>query len=110
VPVGDPVDFAVDVDQRADCVVVSVAGEIDMATADTFGNAVESIASSTPHVVLDLSECTFVDSSGMRVVAATIKQAERVSIVASEPAVLRALEITAVDTMVSVHPSLDAAL
>lgn len=103
-------DFAVDVDQRADCVVVSVAGELDMATADTFGDAVGAIASSTPHVVLDLSECTFVDSSGIRVVVETIKRAESVSIVASEPAVLRALEITAVDTMVSVHPSLDSAL
>ena len=103
-------DFAVDVDRRADCVVVRVAGELDMATADTFGDAVRPIATSTPHVVLDLSECTFVDSSGMRIVAATIKVAERVSIVASEPAVLRALEITAVDTMASVHPSLDAAL
>jgi hypothetical protein len=30
--------------------------------------------------------------------------------VTSEPTVLRLLEITAVDTMASVHPSLDAAL
>jgi len=104
------VDFGVDVDQRAECVVVRISGELDMATADTFGDAVAGIVSSTPHVVLDLSECTFVDSSGLRVVASTVKQAERVSIVASEPAVLRVLEITAVDTMVSVHPSLDAAL
>jgi anti-anti-sigma factor len=104
------VDFAVDVDRRADCVVVSVAGELDMATADTFADAVGSIASSTPHVVLDLSGCTLVDSSGMRVVAATIKDVPRVSIVASEPAVLRVLDITTVDTMVSVYSSLDAAL
>jgi anti-sigma B factor antagonist len=104
------VDFSVDVDQRADCVVVSVSGELDMATADTFGDAVAPIASSTPHVVIDLSACTFVDSSGLRVVAATVGQAERVSIVSSEPAVLRVLEITTVDTMVSVYPSLDQAL
>lgn len=103
-------DFAVDVDQRADRVVVRVTGELDMATADVFGDALTAVVSSTPHVVLDLSECTFVDSAGMRVVTATIKEAERVSIVASEPAVLRVLEITTVDTMVSVHPSLDAAL
>jgi anti-sigma B factor antagonist len=109
--VGDPVDFAVDVDQRADCVVVRVTGELDMATADTFGDALNTaVVSSTPHVILDLSECSFVDSAGMRIVTATIKQAQRVSIVASEPAVLRVLEITAVDTMVSVHPTLDAAL
>jgi len=100
----------VDVAQRANCVVVRVAGELDMASAATLGDAVVPIASSTPHVVLDLSECTFVDSSGMRVIAATIKEAERVSIVASDPAILRVLEITAVDTMASVHASLDAAL
>jgi anti-anti-sigma factor len=104
------VHFAVDVDQRADCVVVSVAGELDMATAETFGGAVAPVAAATPHVVVDLSECTLVDSSGMRVISATIKQAERVSIVASDPSVVRMLEITAVDTIVSVYPSLDAAL
>ncbi len=103
-------DFAVDVDQRADCVVVRVTGELDMATADTFGDALTAVVSSTPHVILDLSACTFVDSAGIRVVTATIKQAERVSIVTFEPTVLRLLEITAVDTMASVHPSLDAAL
>lgn len=103
-------DFAVDVERRADCVVVRVAGELDMAAADAFEDAMSPVVSSTPHVVVDLSECTFVDSAGMRVITATIGQAERLSIVASEPGVLRVLEITAVDTMAPVHPSLDAAL
>jgi anti-sigma B factor antagonist len=104
------VDFAVDIDHRAECIVVRVAGDLDMATADAFGEKMTPLAVSTPHVVVDLSECTFVDSAGMRVLTATIGQAERVSIVTSEPAVLRVLEITAVDTMVSVYPTLDAAL
>ena len=45
-----------------------------------------------------------------RVITATMNQTERVSIVAFDPAVLRVLEITGVDTVASVHSSLDAAL
>jgi hypothetical protein len=46
----------------------------------------------------------------MRVIAATARSAPRVSVVATDPSVLRVLEITAVDTMVSVHASLDDVL
>lgn len=107
--VGDRVDFAVVVKPVGDCVVVRVEGELDMASAGTFEEAMNS-APMTQHVILDLSACTFLDSTGMRVIAATVKEAPRVSVVATDPGVLRVLEITAVDTMVSVHPSLEAAL
>ena len=107
---GDRVDFAVDVERRADSIVVRVAGELDMATANSFSDAISPVAASTPHVVVDLRACTFIDSAGMRVITATMNQTERVSIVAFDPAVLRVLEITGVDTVASVHSSLDAAL
>ena len=35
----------------------------------------------------------------MRAIAASVRQADRVSIVATEPGILRVLEITALDTM-----------
>jgi anti-anti-sigma regulatory factor len=39
-----------------------------------------------------------------------VRGARRLSIVATDPAILRVLEITALDTVVSIHPSLDDAL
>ena len=59
------------------------------------------------HLAIDLSACTFLDSSGMRAIAAAAERHPRVSIVATDPGILRILEITALDTMLPVHASLD---
>ncbi|HET8969330.1 MAG TPA: STAS domain-containing protein [Gaiellaceae bacterium] len=106
---GDLADFAVAVDRLDDCVVVRVEGELDMASASEFEGAMSRVASA-PHVVIDLTSCTFLDSTGMRVITETIRRVPRVSVVATDPGVLRVLEITAVDTMVTVHASLGDAL
>lgn len=101
--------FDVAVQHSEDRVVVRIEGELDMASADALENAMSPVASAA-HVVIDLSSCTFLDSTGMRVIAATVRDVPRVSVVATDPGVLRVLEITAVNTMVSVHASLDDAL
>lgn len=106
---GDLADFAIAVDRLDDCVVVRIEGELDMASAAELEDAVSRVTSA-PHVVIDLTSCTFLDSTGMRVIAETIRSAPRVSIVATDPGVLRVLEITAVDTMVTVHASVEDAL
>ena len=102
-------DFDIAVDRRDDCVVVRVEGELDMASASELEDAIARVASD-PHVVIDLSSCTFLDSTGLRVITETMRQTPRVSVVATDPGVLRVLEITAVDTMVSVHASVEDAL
>ena len=102
-------NFAVAVETRDDCLVVRVDGELDMANVESFEGAL-AVNPSSSHVVIDLSGCTFLDSTGMRAIAASVRQADRVSIVATEPGILRVLEITALDTMVSIRPSLDDAL
>jgi anti-sigma B factor antagonist len=107
--VGDLADFAVSVQRRDDCVVVRIDGELDMSSAAALEEAISSLTSA-PYVVLDLRACTFLDSAGIRVLTATMRQVPRVSVVATDPGVLRALEITAVDTIVPVHASLEDAL
>ena len=106
---GDLADFAVAVDRLDDCVVVRVEGELDMASASELERAISHVTTE-PHLVIDLTSCTFLDSTGMRVITETMRQAPRVSVVATDPGVLRVLEITAVDTMVSVHSSVEDAL
>jgi len=101
------VDFAVTVETLDDCAVVRVSGDLDMSGAAAFEEA--ALAGSRAHVVVDLGACTFLDSSGLRAIASVARSAERVSIVATDPGILRVLEITALDDMVPIHPSVESA-
>ena len=105
---GGGVEFAADVETLADCVVVRVSGELDMASTPEFEATLVSVTPDVP-IVIDLGGCTFLDSTGIGAIAAAVKRSPRVSIVATSPAIVRVLEITALDTMVAVHPTLDDA-
>ena len=93
--------------------VVRVEGELDLATSETLEDAIEP---SDPggHLVIDLSECTFIDSSAVRLFVEAARAAQdaggKVSLVTRDPGILRVLEIAAVDTMLPVHDSVDAAV
>jgi anti-sigma B factor antagonist len=93
--------------------VVSVDGELDMATTPDFEGIVGGVEAGN-RLVIDLSECTFLDSSAVRVLMSIARGAEAsggsVAIVAPEPGILRVLEIAAVDTVLPVHETLDSAL
>jgi anti-anti-sigma factor len=94
-------------------VLVRVEGELDMATSGDFEDAIGE-AQPGAQLVIDLSECTFLDSSAVRVLVDTARAVEqangKVSVVVRDPGILRVLEIAAVDTMLPVHDTLDAAL
>ncbi len=49
----------------AEAAIVAVFGEIDMATAPELASAIESVGDGAGRVVVDLSEVTFLDSSGL---------------------------------------------
>jgi anti-anti-sigma factor len=94
-------------------VVVRVEGELDMATSARFEDALAEPEPSG-QLVIDLTECTFLDSSAVRLLVGAVRAAEgtetKVSLVANDPGIRRVLEIAAVDTMLPVHESLDSAL
>ena len=94
--------------------VVRVSGELDLATAAKLENSLSELAPHADPVVMDLSECTFLDSAGTRVLLAAARglagEARSLRVVTTDPRILRVLEITAVDTMIAVHPSVEAAL
>jgi anti-anti-sigma factor len=107
--VEDRLDFDVAVEHLDDRVVVRVEGDLDMGSAEAFEDAMSPVGSAT-HVVIDLSGCTFLDSAGLRLIATTVQHAARVSVVVTDPGILRVLEITAIDRLVVVHASLEDAL
>jgi anti-sigma B factor antagonist len=107
-------DFAVDVDTNvAGGTLVQVSGDLDLATSGELEAALERTNVGVL-VVIDLTECEFLDSSGLRVLlsAAVRSEAEggRVALVAPDPRIRRVLELTSVESKVSVHETREAAL
>jgi anti-sigma B factor antagonist len=49
----------------ADAVVVEVIGEVDLATAPKLADAIGAVPEPTRRVVVDISEVSFLDSSGL---------------------------------------------
>jgi anti-anti-sigma factor len=94
-------------------VVVRVEGELDMSTSAGFEEALT--ASDPPErLVIDLTKCTFLDSSAVRLLVGAVRTAEEtnghVALVVRDGGIRRVLEIAAVDTLLPVHETLDAAL
>jgi anti-sigma B factor antagonist len=94
--------------------VVHLHGEIDLDTQDEFGRAAQAgLAQNSPVVVLDLTKVTFLGSVGLRVLVLTHRaavQAGRVlQVVDGSPIVHRILEVSGLDQILSIHPTLDDA-
>lgn len=52
--------------------VLHVIGEVDLANVDEFAVALDALTGQ-PHVIVDLSACTYMDSSGLRALAVVHK-------------------------------------
>ena len=83
-----------------------LAGELDLATAPGLTEALLDFASSEGEVYLDLSEVSFLDSSGLRVILALARsRGDSRSVVLLDPsaAIMRILEIMGIDE----HPGIE---
>jgi anti-sigma B factor antagonist len=92
--------------------LVRVRGELDQATSPALEEALTQ-APPGDNVVLDLTDCSFIDSSAIRVVLSGSKHVESsggaMALVVPAAGVLRALEIAHVEARVPIHPTVDAA-
>jgi anti-anti-sigma factor len=92
--------------------VVSVEGELDLHTSPQLEEALASTDSS--HVVLDLTDAPFMDSTVLAVVVDVAqrmsKQDRKLLVVAGNTAVSRVLEIMGFDRTLAVRSSLSEAL
>jgi anti-sigma B factor antagonist len=91
----------IDLRQESDRVVVTLAGELDMANAPLLASTIESEQlTGTPTVVLDLQQLTFLDSTGLRIILAAREQCWRRSqefaVTPGSPQVQRLLSVTGV--------------
>ncbi|MBX3287395.1 MAG: STAS domain-containing protein [Acidimicrobiales bacterium] len=62
--------FEVHLSEGSDPLTLAATGELDAASAATLGDALAQAREQAGTVVLDLAGLTFIDSSGLRVVAA----------------------------------------
>jgi anti-anti-sigma factor len=91
-------------------IVVAAAGEIDAYTSSEFASVVEGVSASDSHLVIDLSGVTFMDSSGVSVLAeaATSRGPEsRIRVRGAAPIVRRVLTLTGIDSVVTVDSEVD---
>jgi anti-anti-sigma factor len=95
-----PQPFAVDVQQRDDVAIVRPHGELDLATVDTLGAALDGIETA-PRLVLDLRGLSFIDSTGLRLMVALDQRARRdgfqLTLLAPAPPIDRAIQICGLD-------------
>ena len=94
--------------------VVRVMGEVDLATVPALEEALLGVSDDrVGAVIVDLTGCTFLDSSGIRALIGTKERLERanrrLALALSTPVVLRVLQITGLDERFEIYPSVGAA-
>jgi len=92
--------------------VVAVDGEIDVASAPTFEEVLQSAMAASDRVVIDLSGVQFMDSTGLGVLMRAHKRQDDAGAIlrlaAPSDRVVRILDITQLDAVFAVYPSVDA--
>ena len=112
--------FAVSSRRAGELLLLDVVGELDIATApelrEAVATALPGAAADGLPLVLDLTRCTFLDSSGSRAVGMAAREGAdagvRVALVSprSVTAVRRVVEHVGLAAVMAVHDDLDTAL
>jgi len=107
--------FDLQVVERDGWTVVSVTGELDVATAPRLRNEVVRLASSgRTLVVLDLGGVDFIDSTGLGVIVGSLKRVRslggELALARAEPQVHKVFEITRLIDILPLHDTVESAL
>ena len=112
--VSEPDPITTSVAHRDGVAVVSIGGEIDLSTAPAFEAVItEALEEDPPALVIELSEVIFMASVGLRILAATqekVGKSIQLAVVADNPAASRPMQLTGLDKLISLYPTLDEAL
>lgn len=95
--------------------VLGVGGEIDMHTAPILRErALDVIAQGHPHLIFDLAEITFCDSSGLNALIGILRCAKvangSLTLAAAPDRLLRILKLTGLSNALPSYPSTDDAM
>lgn len=102
------------VEHRDDSAVLRVQGVVDLATGDVLQQAIDDLIATSPSaLVVDLSAVDFLASVGLQILVGTherISPSARFAVVADGPATSRPIQLTRLDEVIALYPTLDAAL
>jgi anti-sigma B factor antagonist len=103
--------FVVATERTEGMAIVSLSGELDIATADDLTDALDAIElGESERLVIDLSGVGFMDSSGLRILIAAQREATadgyRLTVVTGDSPAKRVLELTRMDAHIEVVPKL----
>ena len=95
----------------SDRYVITVSGEVDLATSPELDNAIISaIESGTSSVAIDLTDVSFMDSSGLGVIVRGLKRCREadkdLDLVITNERVLKVFGITGLDQVIPIHDSI----
>jgi anti-sigma B factor antagonist len=97
-----------------DAYVVRVVGEVDMSHEDDLRGALrEAVGAESNGIVVDLTECEFIDSSGVRALLLSReaqqseKGSERLAVAASSEQILRILSVMGLDKVIPIRPTIE---
>ena len=109
-------DFSVRTEQLSDdAYVIALAGEVDLYTAPEFKQELlVVIARGAKHVVIDLSETTFIDSTTLGVLVGGVKRLRtndgQLSLICSNRNITKIFEITGLDRVFAIYGTRDEAI
>ena len=100
------------VDEIDGCAVVAVLADLDIGTVGAFGERVRAAVATGRPVVVDMSACSYADSTGLRAIALAYAAFPPGSgiVVAANGTVRRLFAITGFDVALAPFATLDAAL
>ncbi len=106
--------FGVDEDREAGRTVVTVSGEVDVATAPALRECLDRVVGlDEGAVVVDLRGVTFIDSTGLGVLIgahrASSDAGRELRLVLAEPRILKVFEITGLTDLFAIDGSLEEA-
>ncbi len=85
--------------------VIYLSGELDMTSAGQFSAAIDAALASHPaRLILDASDLTFIDSSGMVLLGSAAQRVQEVQVRDPAPIVQRLIELTGLSQVLRILP------
>ena len=108
-------NFDIKTERAGDAHVIALSGEVDLYTAPEFKqHLLEVIGQGATHVVVDLSDTTFIDSTTLGVLVGGLKRLRpnggQLSLVCSDRNITKIFEITGLNKVFPIHQTRAEAL
>lgn len=108
-------ELRTEVSEIAGWTIVSIYGELDVATAPTLRERLIALVGEGSHkLILDLEGVDFLDSTGLGTIISALKRVRThggdMRLVSTQPRIKRLFDITGLDKAVPLLPSIDAAI